>query len=451
MLKVLSKKAVALILSVMMVISIVPLVSASAGVGLDSLPEKAEGCNRYYFYMPKGFSNELSDTAAVYWWDEIDVPNTWPGIKANKADAEGVYYYDVPKEVTTIIWTNFVDGGTDKNAAGYRKAFQTTNIPCEYYDPGESELYPEGNNSFDGMIWVCNDDYPWGEYRDRYALLGEWYYYYGNGEYGTTPEKDDAPEVMTDDFMGEWPFEGEPYLPEKPEDCNRYFFYMPEFWYNEYTDTAGIYYWSYSSDTGVEWPGYKANKTNTDGVFYYDVPKDAEMIIWNNFVDGGTDKEAPVYKKVHQTHNIPVEGYEPGESAVYPEGIDSFDGMIFVCNDDYWLDGYENNGEWYYYYGTGLYGASLEKYASSVESYSFMGRADYYLGDADRDDNVTIKDATKIQKCVAKLEGISSLRTILADVDVDGEITVKDASAIQKYIAKIDTGYLIGEIETIYG
>ena len=32
-----------------------------------------------------------------------------------------------------------------------------------------------------------------------------------------------------------------------------------------------------------------------------------------------------------------------------------------------------------------------------------------------------------------------------ADVNADGKVNIKDATAIQKFVAKIETGFLIGE------
>ena len=33
------------------------------------------------------------------------------------------------------------------------------------------------------------------------------------------------------------------YAAAEDVDTNRYFFYMPDDWYNEYTSTAGVYWW----------------------------------------------------------------------------------------------------------------------------------------------------------------------------------------------------------------
>ena len=72
------------------------------------------------------------------------------------------------------------------------------------------------------------------------------------------------------------------------------------------------------------------------------------------------------------------------------------------------------------------------------------------MGDLDNDEKLTIKDATYLQKCLAKFEGFVLPETAsgltdgdiyimpnIANVDKDGKITIKDATAIQKKLAKI--------------
>lgn len=67
------------------------------------------------------------------------------------------------------------------------------------------------------------------------------------------------------------------------------------------------------------------------------------------------------------------------------------------------------------------------------------------LGDANLDSKVNIKDATTIQKYVAKLFDFSEDNEICADCNNDEKINIKDATAIQKYLAKMDCPYSIGE------
>ena len=155
--------------------------------------------NRYYFYMPNDWENQLSDNAGIYWWEGTNSCTTWPGYKATKTYIDGLYYYDVPKDVTTIIWNNYIDGGYNPESEIYKLAMKSTNIGTEYYEKGESELYAEGLASFDEMVYVI--DYDKTDYNSfETNLVGEWYYYYGGGEYGPTPEKGDT--VYTARYFG---------------------------------------------------------------------------------------------------------------------------------------------------------------------------------------------------------------------------------------------------------
>ncbi len=170
--------------------------------------------NRYYFLMPNGSNgekgdddsrdeegnyiesygkfaeswyNEYTDCASVYWWEsEHYYADLWPGYTMYEDnDYRDVYYADVPKDVKTIIFNNNVDGGFDETAPIYKKSAQTYNIPCEYYDPGESPNYPDGTESFDNMIFVVDPDYiTVNDLDSKRTWGGEWYYYYGNGCYG---------------------------------------------------------------------------------------------------------------------------------------------------------------------------------------------------------------------------------------------------------------------------
>ena len=67
------------------------------------------------------------------------------------------------------------------------------------------------------------------------------------------------------------------------------------------------------------------------------------------------------------------------------------------------------------------------------------------LGDVDDNGKVNIKDATMIQKAVAKIISLTDAEQIRADVNADTKVNIKDATAIQKYVAKIETGLPIGE------
>lgn len=58
-------------------------------------------------------------------------------------------------------------------------------------------------------------------------------------------------------------------------------------------------------------------------------------------------------------------------------------------------------------------------------------------GDADGDGSVTILDATRIQRWLAKLTDDSGIDLVAADCDGDGAVTVLDATRIQRVLAKL--------------
>ncbi|MBQ3073548.1 MAG: hypothetical protein IJD19_02580 [Ruminococcus sp.] len=193
-----TKKLISVLLAVVMVLGMGTVALVSVSADLASLPEVAEGCNRYFFYMPEIWKNDYAYTAGIYWWSGTGAHTTWPGQAAEEADVPGVYYCDVPTDVGTIIWNNFIDGGTDKTLDIYTAAVQTKNIGCEYYEPGESDLYPEGNDGFDGMIYVTDmNQVEINDFSGKMTFAGEWYYYYGDGKYGTSPVEGES-EIFTD-------------------------------------------------------------------------------------------------------------------------------------------------------------------------------------------------------------------------------------------------------------
>ena len=69
------------------------------------------------------------------------------------------------------------------------------------------------------------------------------------------------------------------------------------------------------------------------------------------------------------------------------------------------------------------------------------------IGDADGDGDVTILDATMIQRFLADLS-VDSFDEAAADVDGDGDISILDATWIQRYLAEIENPYQIGDVIT---
>ncbi|MBE6824445.1 MAG: hypothetical protein E7513_03760 [Ruminococcaceae bacterium] len=249
---------------------------------------------------------------------------------------------------------------------------------------------------------------------------------------------------------------------------NRYYFLMPNgsngelgdngeyapSWYNEFTGTAGIYWWDSGVADPAAWIGYIPNKcanqiTEAD-IYYADVPVDVTGVVWNNGVNGGMDDTQDIYYKAAQSVNVGTEYYDPGESDYYPDGTENFNGMIYVIDPDL-VDVNELSlkqtcgGEWYYYYGSGCYG--ITKDGKAIENClrdDHLNADGTHIefdsnGDADGSGVVDIEDVTCIQKHVAEVEEIPADRFADADTDKDGEITVVDAVRLQKALAGIIT------------
>lgn len=67
------------------------------------------------------------------------------------------------------------------------------------------------------------------------------------------------------------------------------------------------------------------------------------------------------------------------------------------------------------------------------------------IGDADQNGKINIKDATTIQKHIAKIIDFDETALKSADVNADTKVNIKDATAIQKFIAQIEDVYNIGK------
>ena len=202
--------------------------------------DNVEATHRYYFAMPNSWLNEYTDTAGVYWWSGIDACGavdgtggdvSWPGYKAHRADFAtdyyGMYYLDCPSDVPCIIWNNYIDGGEDEYAPVYSAAKQTNDARADYYSTFEAydtdvynpEWFEEMEASYNGDKSALGDYADNFFYDEEYDLgfsfnfdnmifvapyspngvnfIGkpfyiEWYFYYGNGEYGTYPTREES-------------------------------------------------------------------------------------------------------------------------------------------------------------------------------------------------------------------------------------------------------------------
>lgn len=148
----------------------------------------------------------------------------------------------------------------------------------------------------------------------------------------------------------------------------RYYFAMPKEWCTFSNATACAYWWD-GEDSCADWQNsYEMRPTtiNTDDgskVYYIDIDENITSIVFNNGIDLGQKSEdeelPPNYGKACQTEAINLQGYDPIETMIYPDGLDSMDNMIYVPDDiEYELSGSKvYRGEWYYLHSDGKWDA----------------------------------------------------------------------------------------------
>lgn len=76
-------------------------------------------------------------------------------------------------------------------------------------------------------------------------------------------------------------------------------------------------------------------------------------------------------------------------------------------------------------------------FISIIFTVSAYSDDNYINGDVDYSGNLTIRDATKIQKNISKAEIFSDSMLKLADFNLDGDVNILDVTEIQKVISKI--------------
>lgn len=102
----------------------------------------------------------------------------------------------MPTDVDKVIWNNALKGTDDPTNPEYKLAYRTTDINFKGYEKGESDYYPNGVESFDNMIYIINPEFTSENDKDELIFTGEWFYYYGNGEYGNAPKRQTSRPVI---------------------------------------------------------------------------------------------------------------------------------------------------------------------------------------------------------------------------------------------------------------
>lgn len=143
-----------------------------------------------------------------------------------------------------------------------------------------------------------------------------------------------------------------------------------------------------------------------------------------------------------------VDGYYTLKS--FSEGIDPYAEIYKMVDDsDLYMDGADDGGDGNdfvltTYLEAGQPYSYRTNYFDSEDGLSYTvvltlesGTDDSILGDVDGDSNVTIMDATAIQRHIAKHLSLTEKQLEVADTDKDGKLSVMDATAIQRYVAKL--------------
>lgn len=158
--------------------------------------------------------------------------------------------------------------------------------------------------------------------------------------------------------------------PSTGEKSKRYFFAMRKDWYTFGNATACAYWWD-GADKCVDWQhSYQMRSTpltleDGSNVYYIDLGETVGTVIFNNGIDGGVkaaegEKPSPNWGKNFQTENLSLEGYMANDSDTYPEGLKTFDNMIYIVDPSKESVSEESGattygGEWYYLHADGKY------------------------------------------------------------------------------------------------
>lgn len=365
--------------------------------------EKVE-TNRYYFLMPNGkngekgtdsdgyFYNEFAPSwyedhvknATVYWWDSGIADPDGSGYTMEQSNSDSVFYADVPTKAETIIFNNYL--GLDSNELGYYKATKTFNLfVADGYEKGESALYPEGIDSFNNMIFVINPSLNGiNEFTNSFG--GEWYYYYGDGCYGTVKDGDENNCVRADHFHKDIHEDFVEYLGISMDDEHTYNGPL----YSHYEDGAQAPSWIL-----VEGYGGK------------DLPYDILFGVFGDYYLYGCSS-TPSYFNYH-VYMVDEQKFYTIENAWDKD----------ICSKE-----------------------------EMFTEYLVPNKSAQLIGDANSDGELSILDATIIQQAQAKMcileDWIMATHVygekivFSTDVDHDGDRTVFDATAIQMKLAKLN-------------
>lgn len=152
---------------------------------------------RNYFYIPDGTESFFEDyeNKVPTWYNEYfnniciwyssfmcensPVPDGFCGYLVNKTDNDKIYYADIPVGVESFLINNGVDGFGRPS----KSSCCSVNLGPEESEESDTLIY------HDNMIYVL-DSYDYVSMNSIAYFEGTWYYYYGDGCYGTEKTAD---------------------------------------------------------------------------------------------------------------------------------------------------------------------------------------------------------------------------------------------------------------------
>lgn len=360
---------------------------------------------RNYFYIPDGsesfFDDEDSEVPSWYneyfsdvciWYnsdmcDNAPTPSSYCGYSINKTEEKNIYYANIPVGVEQFVINNGVDSDEPIYSA----------CSSSILGPEETEV-GDDLNYHDDMIYVLNI-FDSASMSSTAYYYGDWYYYYGDGCYGTV-ENGTADNCIRDDHIQHNRSEFK-YIDKIFERFGATEYYEQQAIMDVYDEV----YYHYSNDNAQE-------------------PDWALVLCPLN--------PAPIERKYGTLVGDRILSVVGGACAVFPDGYG-----VYVREIDTFIP---------------LRQSSLEQIVETCPDFIEAieeNEIGQQFGDVDNDGELSILDATYIQRFLAKLYDFiqtyylvsldgGNRRVSVCDFDRDGNTNIIDATAIQRRLAKLD-------------
>ena len=183
----------------------------------------------------------------------------------------------------------------------------------------------------------------------------------------------------------------------------------------------------------------------------YGVIMSPEDFVSDGYFFVNEDQPIPMGRTGITTNSLPI--YIDEEGTRY---VAEWDGVVYVLDEEYAYD----IGDEIYYLARRVEGLTTDDLISTEHevitdtySHTYKGKSYHHqgegapelvmLGNVDGDGEVTILDATCLQRVLAEFSVVNYVEAA-ADADGDGEITILDATSIQRFVAELPTNKAIG-------